>query len=208
MSIAGNWAGDFDLYSGTTLNVISTVNIAGAFAKLGGGNCNITMNLIGNNPSKLNIGGSFSAAGTGTFNISANAGNNQVLMEAASGIPAATMFDLNMPGFTASLAQGTNGARQTLLLNAAITDETGIEGVQSEDVKVWIVNDELRIANYEILGTDKVAVYNISGQLILNPQLPKGERSFSTIHSINVSGWANGMYIVKIGRYTGKVIKK
>jgi hypothetical protein len=79
-----------------------------------------------------------------------------------------------------------------------VSESTGIETLQMSEITIWVENYELRIMNYENTGNNNVAIYNVSGQLVHNSKLIN--------NSINISHLPNGVYIVKIGNYTGKFI--
>jgi autotransporter-associated beta strand protein len=84
---------------------------------------------------------------------------------------------------------------------ARTSGNTGIESIETAGIKIWVENYELRIANYENAGNDLVAIYSTTGQLIAKSKL-------SNSNSINISNIPNGVYIVRIGNYTGKFVKK
>ncbi|MCL2041536.1 MAG: autotransporter-associated beta strand repeat-containing protein [Bacteroidales bacterium] len=110
-----NWAGNFNVASGATLEVNQERTIGGTLNLLGG---DIHMNLTTSPPSKLIANGAASAVGTNTLHITSGVVTNQVIMQAASGLNNANAFTLNMPGYTAELtATGT-----LLLLTATIED--------------------------------------------------------------------------------------
>ncbi|MDR1758783.1 MAG: Ig-like domain-containing protein, partial [Bacteroidales bacterium] len=116
LQMGGTWAGSLLQHPGTTLEVQGTATIGGNLQTTGGGT--IVMDLTAATPSLLNITGALQASNTTTLNITANASNNQVLMNAASGISTG-LFSISTPGLTTSLS--AIGQTQ-LLLNATTAD--------------------------------------------------------------------------------------
>jgi hypothetical protein len=82
-----------------------------------------------------------------------------------------------------------------------VKSKTGIETLYSLGVNIWVENScNLRIENYEVLGNTSITIYNTVGQTIYHSRL--------TSNSINISDWTNGVYLVKIGKYVEKIVKK
>jgi autotransporter-associated beta strand protein len=117
VEFSNKWAGDFNIATGATLDVIREVTVGKTFNMLGG---NIYMNLTTTPPSKIIATDAASAAGTNTLHIASGEVTNHIIMQAASGLNTTDPYTLNMPGYTASLtATGT-----LLLLTATVTDIT------------------------------------------------------------------------------------
>jgi len=111
------WAGNFTQAPGTTLDVVGVTSIGGNLSLNGG---TISMDITQAPPSKINVIGTLFPTGTTKLNITSGTVTNHALMQAASGLSNATNFQLNMPGFDATLS--ANGTQ--LLLTATVADAT------------------------------------------------------------------------------------
>ena len=135
-----------------------------------------------------------SASGSNTINITAtNEQTNYVLIyKAGSGISNTTPYTVNMPDFEATLtAEGNN----QLLLNAQKGTDI-VKTWQAASLQIYPnpTNSQLRIINVNIQIVD---VIGHVVETLCNASLPV----------IDISHLENGLYFLKIGDKTVKVIK-
>jgi hypothetical protein len=98
----------------------------------------------------------------------------------------------------------TTGCDSVVNLTLSVISGTGIEeGDLSSRLTLYPnpTTGELRITNYELREGDNIEIYNMLGQ----KQFSIFNFQFSTI---DVSHLSAGMYVVKIGNYVGKFVKK
>ena len=145
VELTHGWNGNYFKESGTLLQINNSVNIAGTMTMTGG---EIEMDLTTTPPSRIIVSGAMNASGVNKLSIVSNAVSNQMIIQAASGIGNTTPYQLNMPGYTASLeATGTQ-----LLLTATVNDNipptvgAGVEvtaGASESAIITWsVANDE------------------------------------------------------------------
>ena len=185
------WKGNFTQDAGTVLNMFDSFSVGGNLTLNGG---NIEMDLTGAKMPILTVLSPVSTSGTTTFKITANSAiTNYVLIQAASGITSTTPYALNMPGMSGTLSV----QMPTKLLLTAVP--TAIDNVQADNLKIYVVNGELRIENGE-LRIEKVEVVDLSGKSLLSQT--------SNLSQINVAHLASGIYFVKITTDSGIVTRK
>ena len=89
-----------------------------------------------------------------------------------------------------------NNYTKSFFINATTT---AVDDVQADNLKIYVVNGELRIENGE-LRIEKVEVVDLSGKSLLSQT--------SNLSQINVAHLASGIYFVKITTDSGIVTRK
>jgi autotransporter-associated beta strand protein len=201
--ILSNWAGSIRQLATATLVVKGNLAI-GKSLTLSDGSI-ISMDLTTSPASKITVAGNLIASGTTALNVKASSISNQVLLTAASGVSAAP-FVLNLPELPTATLSATNTE-----LKLAVA--TGIKEVQAtkENATLQIYpnpivdNYELTITNYDFKIGDKVIITDLLGRTMGNYELRINNYGGATI---NVSALPKGVYFVRVGDKTTKLVKK
>jgi hypothetical protein len=194
LELNANWNGNLTLGNGRTLKVIGNRTVAGVFTN-NRNNSNIEFDLVAG-PASLTVTGGMAYGGTSNGNITVKANNQGTYnLITAPGVDATKFTLVNTGTWTGGKLRVSGNTLQLA------PSQSGIESIETAGIKIWVENYELRIANYENAENDNVAIYSTTGQLIVNTKL-------SNSNSVNISNIPNGVYIVRIGNYTGKFIKK
>lgn len=101
-----------------------------------------------------------------------------------------------------------NGCETTIVLYLDVRTDVGIdEPLKFEDLTIYpnpttgLVS--FKIEDEELLNSNEaVKVYDISGRLLQSFRLT------DETSTVNLSNYSNGLYIIKVGHYIGKIIKK
>ena len=101
-----------------------------------------------------------------------------------------------------------NGCETTIVLYLDVRTDVGIdEPLKFEDLTIYpnpttgLVS--FKIKDEELLNSNEaVKVYDISGRLLQSFRLT------DETSTVNLSNYSNGLYIIKVGHYIGKIIKK
>jgi len=99
----------------------------------------------------------------------------------------------------------TVSADRSLVAN--FNDNTGIESIHSQNVSIYPnpVKNELIIENGDLnMRNEKMQIIDFTGKTVINSQFPP----YNSQLKINVSDLPSGTYVLKIGNYTSKIIKK
>jgi autotransporter-associated beta strand protein len=190
LALAGNWAGTLTQAADTELTVTGNRTVGGVLTLQGG---TVNLDLTAAQPSKLTATGVLSASGNTALNVKAATATGQTLIQAAGGVSIAP-FTLTLTGG----ASGVLGGNATAL---TLNVPTGIDTIDAQALKIWVENGELRMENAELRIGETIAIYDLSGHTVETWRATSLQDQ-----SINVSHLPNGIYIVRVGGTTTKVV--
>ena len=138
-----------------------------------------------------------------------NATNRNVLWRSSN----ENVASVSVSGLITALSAGTTTITATTedggfqaTCRVTVQQGTGIVDIFENEIVIYPnpVNDKLKIAGYKFIEENEIAIItDVSSKVVLTCELQITE----DVALINVSGLPQGVYFVKIGKFTGKFVK-